>query len=249
MISHIKLRARALQMQHRALFLGAFFVQSAASLLLFAASVAAILFLRDFFRFFVPALCALLRLCVTGAGSLGSALCCLALAQGREAKLSGFLSAFRGKTLFRAVASLLLSAAAQGVLGAVCSVPAAVLVFLLLHMLRRGFERTAAILLFAGCVCAVCATLWLLFRLHILFLPRSFFLASGAGVRQSVRACFQIALCEQKQFLHFRRSFFGWFLLGVLLFPLPFVWSYFEQSRALLMQTLFPAAGQMKLAA
>ncbi|MBQ7598985.1 MAG: hypothetical protein IJU56_10445 [Clostridia bacterium] len=249
MISHIKLRARALQMQHRALFLGAFFIQSGAAVLLFAVSALAILYLRDFFRFFVPALCALLRLCVTGAGSLGSALCCLALAQGRDASLSRFLSAFHGKTLLRAVASLFLSAAAQGVLGAASSIPAGVLVFLLLRCLRRGFEKPAALLLFFCCVCAVCATLWLLFRLHVLFLPRSFFLASGAGARESVRACFRIAPDEQKQFLRFRRSFFGWMLLGVLLVPLPFVWGYFEQSRALLLKTLFPASTKTKLAA
>ena len=174
MIPHIKLRARALQQQHRALFAAVFFFFAGIYLFLFAGFAAGIAFLRGGWRLVAAGGCAFLLVWFRGVCSLGKALCFSALAGGRSVRFRFFLTAFGGRNLLRGFASFVLSGAAQLLLGALLCVPAGTSAVLLLRSLRRGLPLQTAVLFPLGTAAAVAVTVPALLRLHAAFLPRAF---------------------------------------------------------------------------
>lgn len=238
MILHIKLRARALQQQHRALFAAVFALRVLLFLLPASVIAAAALFFRGPWLAVSVSVCAPVLLWGSAVGSLGGAFCFSALAEGREATLRLFFSAFRRKNQGRAAASFLLSAVLQSVLLGALSVPAAAGIRLLLGALRRGLPAVSGVLLAVGTAAAAAATVLLGLRVHALFSLRSLFLAQGCTARKSVCLCLRIGARETRRLLALRRSFFGWNLLSLLLVPLPFVRGYVCQSRALLFSAM-----------
>ncbi len=233
MIAHMKLRARALQQQHRALFAAVFLFRSAVSVLLVCAAVAGILFLPKGRSIALAAFCIFLFVFFRAIFSLGEALCFVALAKGRPANFRLFLSAFRGKNLLRACASLLLSGAVWRLFATLLCIPAGMSAVLLLRLLQRGMPGHAALLFLLGTAAAIAATVPALLHFGALFLPRALYLAEGCTARQSVLHCLRIPEEDRRLFLRLQRSFLGWWMLCVLVVPLPFVWGYFAQSRAL----------------
>lgn len=238
MIPHIKLRARALQQQHRALFAAVFLFRAAVTLLPVAAATCAALLLRNDLRVFAFGGCAVLLVFLRGALSLGEARVFSALVRGERTRFRRCLSAFRVRDLLRAGASYALSGAMQTVFGALLCAPACVCVFLLFRSLERGLPALTALLFSLGTAAAAAATVPILFCVHALFLPRAYYLAHGCGVLQSVTNCLRIEDGDLHRLLRLQRSFFGWRALCLLLVPLPFVWGYAAQSRALLFSAM-----------
>ena len=238
MIEHVKLRARALQQQHRALFAAVFWFRAAGTALLLVGAAAGAFFLRGFWRAMVPASCGLAAVLFCGACSLGEELCCSALAKGGEARFRTFLSAFCGKALFRSCASVLLSGAVQSVFGLLLCFPGVLCAGLLLCSLHKGLPVQAAIFLVLGTAALLSAAVWARFCVRAVFLPRVCYLANGSGVWRSVKNCLFAETEDYRCFLRLQRSFYGWRLLSLLPVSLPFVQGYFAQSRAVLFSVM-----------
>ena len=236
MISNVKLRARALQQQKRAHFAAVFAFRLLTAALPVSGGAAALFLLSGALRVLAVAGCAAVLVFALSAGSFGSALCFSAAAQDEKVRFRLILSAFWGKKLLRAAASFLLSGAVQLLFAALFCAPTAGAFWLLAHLLRQGLPVFAALSLTVGAagtavVAAVC-----LLRLRALFAARAFLLANGAGVLQSVTLCLRFREREAVSLFSLQRSFFGWTLLCLFLLPMPFVWAYLAQSRAVLLQ-------------
>ena len=238
MIPHIKLRARALQQQHRALFAAVFMFRFALFLLVAFSSFVAAAFLRNDLRVFAFGGCAVLLVLLHSASLLGEARLFSALAKEEPVRFRRFLSAFRVRDILRAGALFVLSAGVQTVFGALLCIPAFVCVALLLRSLERGLPMPTALMFSLGTVAAAAATLPILFCVHTLFLPSAYYLAQGCGVFSCVTDCLRIGDSDLRHLLRLQRSFFGWRVLSLLLVPLPFVWGYAAQSRALLFSAM-----------
>jgi hypothetical protein len=120
------------------------------------------------------------------------------------------------------------------------SVPAVICAFVFYTLSDNGFSAAVCIIFAAFTVIFIAAEL--IAYVHIsdtFFMTRYMFIK---GEYFDFKHLFAVSQQEMvthiKRLRHLRISFTGWFVLSILIFPLPYVWGYYRQSKACLAQEI-----------
>ena len=235
MISQIRLAARALQSRNAAAFLLLFFGEALALLalptgafLLWRAALSPIL------RFGAAGLLALCALWLPALFWRGNAAFFFETAERGKARFGVFFSALHPKKAVRAFAAFWLCMLCRLGFFLLSFFPLAAMLAVSFRLLRQGICLLCAAFLAGGCAAAALLGIGCFLRFSDLLFLAPYDASAVRFLRQSAAASGK----ADRALFRLRRGFFGWFFACFLLLPLPFVWGYYQQTRALFARCL-----------
>ncbi len=113
-------------------------------------------------------------------------------------------------------------------------IPFALCVITLLSLLQKNVSALVALTLFVGSLVYLASALIYYRKLTCsLFLAKYYYIQGEYICFAHLTASSQSAMKNKtKELAKIRRSFYGWFILCILLFPVGYVWSYYNQTMA-----------------
>lgn len=245
MASLFRLKGRALQIGNLSLFTLTFLT---AVMLIFTVSLLPVIYIKGaesyvqgylgdygvfanlgfaFFAYFF-------LLSVYGAIRLGTKRFFFRKAQRKNPTSKDIFFYFRPKNFFRCIFYSLRIGLIRLTVFLFCLSPCGVCLYFVYNFSLSGVSALVCLSLFATAVC-----LFINGMIFYLSFFSSFFLCDYYFIEGSFVSFSHLLASSQKMMLHrksllmkLRLSFIGWFLLCVFLFPIPYVWSYYNQCLA-----------------
>ena len=144
--------------------------------------------------------------------------------------------------LLRGSAAFLTTAALQGALLLLSLLPAAGMAGVTVGAAVHGVPLVSFAALWVGTLLMAAVSAWFFRQSCALLFLLPYLSLDGCPLWESLRRSTAVMARHRKVYLRFQRSFFGWFLLGALLLPLPFALAYWRQSAALFADALLDTA-------
>lgn len=155
-------------------------------------------------------------------------------AKSEESSLSFLFCFFKLSNIIKTIRFGFFFSLAKLLILAVCLVPSAAMFFLLVRMINNDASLKVAVIF------VFCLLLMLSCSLYFYFkAKRLLFLCEFLFIEDSSRSFFECAKISTEKMEHetgklfrLRMSFSGWIMLCVMIFPIAYVWGYYQQTMA-----------------